>query len=123
MNNFIGQSGRTWTVPTKFSQYRNADQIKSPGQIFVLLDERADSINDGCFMTNPDTRWNTIDTPANYHDGGCTFSFADTHVEIHKWVDPRTTPLLEPRKLLPLNTILPNNADIDWLQQHASQLQ
>jgi prepilin-type processing-associated H-X9-DG protein len=123
MNSFIGQLARTWTHPSKYSLYRDIDQITSPAQILVLLDERADSINDGCFMTNPDTRWNIIDSPAGYHDGGCTFSFCDTHVEIHKWLDPRTQPPLIPGNLLPLNSTLPGDPDIDWLDEHASQLQ
>ena len=30
------------------------------------------------------------DSPANFHGGAASFSFADGHVEMHKWLDPAT---------------------------------
>jgi hypothetical protein len=122
MNNYMGQKSRTWTTPSSYSLYGNIEQIGAPSQLFVIMDERADSINEGCFMTNPDTRWNIIDYPGNYHEGAGTFSFADSHVELHKWKDRRTTPTLIPDVLIPLNRTILNDVDIDWLDEHTSQL-
>jgi prepilin-type processing-associated H-X9-DG protein len=87
--------------------------------MFIILDERADSINDGLFWTDADTRWQLIDYPGAYHNGSGSFSFADGHVETHRWNDPRTDPILQPGQLLPLNLNLPGDLDILWLQQHA----
>jgi prepilin-type N-terminal cleavage/methylation domain-containing protein/prepilin-type processing-associated H-X9-DG protein len=71
-------------------------QLSSPGpaRIFALLDEHADSINDGTFMLDPgwtpgQEHWR--DLPASYHSGSGSFSFADGHSEIHKWVNPNGT--------------------------------
>ena len=70
-----------------------------PANTYVLLDERQDSINDGYFVVemdgypDPDTT-ELIDYPASYHGRAEGLSFADGHAEIHKWVDPDTTPPL-----------------------------
>jgi prepilin-type N-terminal cleavage/methylation domain-containing protein/prepilin-type processing-associated H-X9-DG protein len=124
MNNFVGYPSRTWTSPSRFAMGRNgpADkyvQIKSPVNMFVFLDEREDSINDGWFASNPDTAWNLIDYPASYHNRAAGFSFADGHSEIKKWLDPRTTPVLKAGQLLPLNVVLTGDVDVRWLAQKA----
>jgi prepilin-type processing-associated H-X9-DG protein len=87
--------------------------------MFVFLDEREDSINDGWFASDPDTAWQIIDYPASYHNGAGGFSFADGHSEIKKWLDPRTRPVLKTGQLLPLNVNLPNDVDLRWLGQKA----
>jgi type II secretory pathway pseudopilin PulG len=121
MNNFFG-SLRTWTTPSRFILYSNLDQVKSPATQFVFLDERADSINDGVFFSDPDTPYQMIDYPMSQHDSAGAFSFVDGHAEIHRWVDPRTMPTLQPGQLLPLNVNWPGDVDVTWLQQHASEL-
>jgi prepilin-type N-terminal cleavage/methylation domain-containing protein len=96
-----------------------------PSDILVFTDERADSINDGYFAIE---MWATNrlaligDVPGSYHNRAGTFSFADTHAELHKWLDPRTTPPLQKSytALYAIGANSPNNADIDWLQRHAT---
>ena len=63
--------------------------LRHPSMAFVTLDEQGDSINDGKFMFDPggilgNEHWR--DMPASYHMNGCSFSFADGHSEIHKWL-------------------------------------
>jgi prepilin-type processing-associated H-X9-DG protein len=58
--------------------------------VFVILDEHADSINDAIFQHDPgypqgSEKWR--DLPASYHNGAGSFSFADGHSEIHKWLE------------------------------------
>ena len=67
-----------------------ANDLNQPGpaNVFVMLDEQADSINDAVFMLNPG--WSRTaeawrDLPASYHNGSGSLSFADGHSEIHKW--------------------------------------
>ena len=68
-----------------------ASQLNTPGpsNIFVVLDEQADSIDDFQFMFNPGEtpaggeHWRNL--PASYHNGAGEFSFADGHSELHKW--------------------------------------
>jgi len=64
-----------------------------PANVFVILDEHADSLSgvggDATFMHDPgylpsSEKWR--DLPASYHNGAGSFSFADGHSEIHKWL-------------------------------------
>ena len=129
MNNFVGELSRSWTVPSKYglrgnqptsAPFKKAVQIPTPSVLFVFLDEREDSINDGWYASDPDTKWQIIDYPASYHGNAAGYSFADGHSEIHRFRDARTTPVLKSQQLLPLNVNLPNDLDIPWMAQHAA---
>ena len=121
LNNFMGRGSRTWTTPSAYSLYTRGNQMASPAKLFLFLDEREDSINDAFFWTDPDVRFHLVDYPGSYHEGAGNFIFADGHGESHRWVDPRTTPPINPGQLIQLNIFMPGNLDIDWLQEHASE--
>jgi prepilin-type N-terminal cleavage/methylation domain-containing protein/prepilin-type processing-associated H-X9-DG protein len=123
MNNFVGASSRTWTTPSRYTQCKTSAQIKSPVDMFVVLDEREDSINDGWYASDPDTKWQIVDYPASYHGNAAGYSFADGHSEIHRFRDPRTIPPLKTGQTLPLNVNLPNDMDVLWMAQHAAGVQ
>jgi prepilin-type N-terminal cleavage/methylation domain-containing protein/prepilin-type processing-associated H-X9-DG protein len=114
MNCHLGE-GRTWTGNSKYPLCTKSVEIKSPVNMFVTLEEREDSINDGWFATDPDTLYQIVDYPASYHGKACGFSFADGHAEIHKWLDSRTMPALTSGMDLTLNVNLPGDKDIYWL--------
>ncbi len=64
-----------------------------PSSIYVILDEHADSINDAVYAFDPGyaagaEQWR--DLPASFHNRTGSFSFADGHSELHKWMDGRT---------------------------------
>ena len=72
-----------------YLRYRRETDITSPSpaDLFVFTDEFPGSLNDGGFavcMTEPG---HIVDYPANYHNLASAFSFADGHMEIHKWQD------------------------------------
>ncbi|HEV2438025.1 MAG TPA: prepilin-type N-terminal cleavage/methylation domain-containing protein [Verrucomicrobiae bacterium] len=108
--------------------------ITHPSQLYVTLDEQADSINDGYFqpfqtlkqvITGAGDSWH--DLPASYHGGAGGFSFADGHAEIHKWLSSFT---VVPVKMIPktgnMTTGIPAGAamaDAVWVAQHSSELQ
>ena len=72
-----------------FRQFMKVSDVPNPANVWVTLDEHPDSINDGYFINDPNRdHWG--DTPASHHSGGCSFSFADGHSEIRKWLS-RTT--------------------------------
>ncbi len=114
-----------------YETFRKAAEIGKPSRIFVFLDERSDSINDGFFgvdMSNTGTRdgsgapnpyW-LIDYPADYHNGAANVSFADGHVERHRWVEATT--------LVPLGRARPGShtsatdRDTKWIQDHCTYL-
>ena len=94
----------------------------APANLWVMIDEHPDSINDGGFgvampanaMT---TKW--VDVPANYHNNACGFSFADGHSEIHKWLKPSAIP---PVTYVGLTTLFytVNNPDVLWVAKRTS---
>lgn len=110
--------------------FTKAQQIRFPSKIYITTDERSDTINDGSLcvdMSNtgsaegtgtPNPYW-MIDYPAGYHNGSGHFSFADGHVESHRWLE-RTT-------LVPLGQAHPTHTsatdrDAQWLQDHCTYL-
>ncbi len=56
----------------------------SPTDLWVFGDEHANTINNGNMSWfSSASEWS--DTPASYHNLGNNYSFADGHVEYHKW--------------------------------------
>ncbi len=69
----------------EFIQYLKQSQVPRPAKTWLFLDEHPDSINDGWYVTYPDSSgWQ--DMPGCFHNGACGFSFADGHSEIRKWL-------------------------------------
>jgi prepilin-type N-terminal cleavage/methylation domain-containing protein len=115
---------RKWGGSEAFILYRKMAEITrpSPAEVFVTIDEREDSINDGWFATHPAAgAGHLVDFPASYHNKAGGLSFADGHSEIKKWLDPRTTPLVKPGEVMPINVAMtPGNVDAAWLHARSS---
>jgi len=105
-----------------YVQFFSLTSLPQPEQLFVFLDEHANSINDGYFVNRAHyTNW--VDLPASYHNGSGGFSFADGHSEMHRWRNASTRQPVRPDStvpLLPLN--LPNDEtdDFNWVIHHMS---
>jgi prepilin-type N-terminal cleavage/methylation domain-containing protein/prepilin-type processing-associated H-X9-DG protein len=130
MNNFVGTKSITWQSglgsSSRYTVCTTYAQIKSPVDMFVFLDEREDSINDGWFASDPDTLWKMVDWPASYHGQAAGYAFADGHSEIHRWHDARTMPPLDRAGDIRGDVgteIFPNDQDILWMAQHAAGVQ
>lgn len=126
MNNFVGNPARSTTSATltapqgnsPYPPYQKITSIRLPTMTFVVLDERADSINDGTFSTDENNPLHLRDVPASYHGGAGGFSFADGHSEIHKWT---CAGILQPIQATPVNDqyFSAPVGDLQWLQSHA----
>jgi len=94
--------------------------------LWVLLDECPDSINDGFFSVRmqPNTTARWTDVPASTHNGAGGFSFADGHAEIKKWKDGNTLAPVRHQVGMgcPDNEKFSPN-DIVWMQQRTSTAQ
>jgi prepilin-type N-terminal cleavage/methylation domain-containing protein len=114
-----------WRIFMKYSQIT----LPAPVNVWVFVDENPDSINDAAFAVAMDPAINGIplfqattwqDTPANYHCGGCGFSFADGHSEIHKWRDPRTLAIPTTYNQNISTRFQGSNKDITWVQERTT---
>ncbi|HTB84242.1 MAG TPA: type II secretion system protein [Candidatus Sulfotelmatobacter sp.] len=103
-----------WTTPfQKFSKEAGIHGI-SASDVFVMVDERAETINDGWLYLDMDgynsdgsinqSLLDIYDLPAVYHNQSSAFSFIDGHAELHHWQG---------------GSIL-NDSDLTWLLTHAT---
>ncbi len=113
-----------WTSPPWRIYMKTSDiTAPQPANVWVLVDENPDSINDAAFavaMNNPypNTVWQ--DTPANYHGGACGFAFADGHSEIHKWRDPQTLAIKTTYQFHNSTVAQSKNFDIVWVMERTT---
>ncbi|MGE3310766.1 MAG: hypothetical protein AB7O66_12420 [Limisphaerales bacterium] len=133
LNCWVGGPGWILSAPWRYAT--SIDQLSDPGpsRTLTFVDEREDSINDGCFeidMTGlSNSRASTprpelyriVDYPAYWHRGGAGVAFADGHVSVHRWGDPRTIPNPNLVRVTP-NVTSPHNADVAWMQEHSPRL-
>jgi prepilin-type N-terminal cleavage/methylation domain-containing protein/prepilin-type processing-associated H-X9-DG protein len=103
-----------------YRQYLKVGQVLQPSQIFVFTDEHPDSINDGYFLNQPDNpQW--LKLPASYHNGGVNLSYADGHVEGHRWLYSSTKPPARPDAAhLPFAVPSTQPGDFNWLMLRTS---
>jgi prepilin-type N-terminal cleavage/methylation domain-containing protein/prepilin-type processing-associated H-X9-DG protein len=96
--------------------------LPAPVNLWVLIDEHPDSVNDGAFAVKMDPYggiWQ--DGPSTLHNGGCGFTFADGHCEIHKWKDGRTRAMkVTYTSTFPFGWAQANNQDIRWIQDRTT---
>lgn len=138
MNALIGNAGGSSTNGVNvhaphYKQFFKEAQIPRPSEIFVFLDEHPDSIDDGYFV-NKETTSSGIyssstaiysswtDLPASYHNRSASFSFADGHSSLHRWLGKRTVqPLNSFSTALPMSIYTSADlADFQWVMGHMS---
>ena len=120
MNGWIGPNAPAWN-PGFITFAKVSQMVKiAPSQVLVFLDEREDSIDDGYYAVNMDKAASQlVNFPGSFHNKAGGVSFADGHTEIHRWVDPRTTPPFKKGTKYEF-TSMKNNLDLGWLQDHAT---
>jgi prepilin-type N-terminal cleavage/methylation domain-containing protein/prepilin-type processing-associated H-X9-DG protein len=101
--------------------------VPGPANIFVVLDEQADSIcflnGDATFAFDPGcspTAEYWRDLPGSYHNGATSFSFADGHSEIHKWLQANgqtVYPVTRNTTTEPWRSpVRSHSSDYEWMQ-------
>ena len=118
--------GRKYFAPGIMSELN----MPGPANIYVILDENPDSIDDAAFMLDAghyapgSEKWRNY--PGSFHNGSVSISFADGHSEIHQWLDSRTLQNVQYKYFStsrspttsPINTgyNLDSSADYEWLE-------
>jgi prepilin-type N-terminal cleavage/methylation domain-containing protein/prepilin-type processing-associated H-X9-DG protein len=119
MNAMVGDPGElTNRFNPLYIQYFKASEIQNPSGIFVFLDEHPDTINDGFFVNKlEDYAWGNL--PGSYHNGAVNLSFADGHLESHRWLVGDT--VRPPRQGAVGGTIPATpTTDFEWLKARTS---
>ena len=99
-----------------YKQFLSLSDFQQPSNLFVLLDEHPDSINDGWFLPFVIQNPTWIDMPASYHNGAAGFSFADGHSETHRWIDSSTKwPARQRGIQYPVNLRRNERTDYQWI--------
>ena len=120
--NMNGDSWYTALIEAKWWTFRKMSNIQQASQMFVFIDEREESVDDGYLLVGMDDNKTWGNLPAIYHNGAGGLGFADGHAEIRKWLDPRTKPPIRKGRDLELITSSANNVDVAWLQERATGL-
>jgi prepilin-type N-terminal cleavage/methylation domain-containing protein/prepilin-type processing-associated H-X9-DG protein len=124
MNGWVGGDFVPWPEYSDvgYRHYTKLTHFIAPVNIWVLVDEREDSIEDSFCGAVSMVRDELANVPASYHNGACGFMFADGHAEVHKWIDPRTKPPVnDSHPIYGDRKAQPGNPDIHWLQARSSE--
>lgn len=128
-NDYLGthgpnQGGPNATTGKKFTKFSVINGI-SPSDQWCIIEQQEDSINDSVFVNYSRTltsfdAW--VELAASRHQKGCCLSFADGHVEWHKWQEPSTLRPVYRSAFSGLVNVPPPSKDIKWLTEHATAL-
>ena len=125
MNGWMGYTNRPLNTTFQFIRKTTDLGKLSASEALVFVDERDDSVDDGFFgvsMVN-DTM---VEIAANYHGGGGPVTFADGHVEYHRWLSPDTQfpqqsgVATANYKFIPVAS---DDPDLLWLRAHGTTLE
>jgi prepilin-type N-terminal cleavage/methylation domain-containing protein/prepilin-type processing-associated H-X9-DG protein len=138
-NGMIGPASGYAQGASKYRSIRRLSDLTFPGptEVYTLLDEHENSINDAHFFPFDDVNkdpnvyksspW--LDAPSGRHGNAAGFTFADGHSEVKKW---RTSGLSKVQKSsdgstprqYPTLTFIGNAdpADFRWISQHLAPL-
>lgn len=121
--------GRSVNVPNSYTVYLNNGMMigrLQPSDLIVLVDEDPDSINDGSWAFSmpasaAGTSWTDFPTPL--HGNAGSFSFADGHVVIHPWQNPKAIPAVTySQQDGGVRTAVPEDPDVIWTASHISTI-
>ena len=120
MNEWMGNYEFKTAISSPWFYFTRLSEIQkpSPAMAWVLIDAHEDWLNDGHFRVGgiPPAVSDSVlnELPASRHSRGGMLSFADGHVEQHKWRDKRT---LQPvtRSIGYPALAMPGSPDYTWL--------
>jgi len=128
LNGYMGweQPAGFFFLTTRFWTFSKTGDlaVADPSSLLTFLDVAPGNICHSAFVIhNGGFAGLYYHLPSVQHGLAGVVSFADGHVESHKWIDPTTTQLAR-EKWIPNHISLqfPDNRDLDWLKAHGSLL-
>jgi len=126
MNSYIGTTAANALQPVSLNPgyrvYLKSSDLAadSPANRFLFVDVNPASICTPGFGVDVSLQ-TFVHYPSSLHNGSGVMSFADTHVESHKWLDPRTRKgLLTGQAFIQHNDPSPGNQDVAWIAQRTT---
>lgn len=94
---------------------KSSDLAAAPGERFVFADVNPANLCTPAFGVDMDDDI-FFHYPSTLHAGAGVVSFADAHVESHKWRDPRTAKTVPNGQIIQHTDSSPNNIDLKWIR-------
>ncbi len=94
---------------------KTSDLASAPGERFVFMDVNPANLCTPAFGVDMDQDI-FFHYPSSLHVGAGVVSFADAHVESHKWRDPRTRKTVPAGQIIQHTDSSPNNVDLNWIR-------
>jgi prepilin-type N-terminal cleavage/methylation domain-containing protein len=90
-----------------------------PGERFVFMDVNPPNLCTPAFGVNMDQDV-FFHYPSTLHSGAGVVSYADNHVEAHRWRDPRTAKTVPAGQIISHSDSSPNNQDLRWIRDRTT---
>ncbi len=126
MNSYVGVPQANLMAPIElnpmYREYMKSTDlaIDSPANRFIFIDVNPASICTPAFGVDMALA-TFVHYPSSLHRGLGVVSFADNHVEGHKWLDRRTARALAPREqYIRHNEDSRNNPDLRWIAERTT---
>jgi hypothetical protein len=106
------------TINGTYRVYLKSTDIAAdlPAQRFVFIDVNPASICTPAFGVDM-VQEVFVHYPSTMHEGAGIVAYADSHIETHRWLDPRTRRSLPGNaNYIPHNEPSPNNQDLNWIR-------
>jgi prepilin-type N-terminal cleavage/methylation domain-containing protein/prepilin-type processing-associated H-X9-DG protein len=91
----------------------------TPGERFIFMDVNPANICTPAFGVNMDQEV-FFHYPSFLHGGGGVVAFADSHVDFHRWVDPRTKKTVTAGQIIQHTDASANNQDLKWIRERTT---
>jgi prepilin-type N-terminal cleavage/methylation domain-containing protein/prepilin-type processing-associated H-X9-DG protein len=123
MNQYVGHYTMVQFNRRERDFMRSTDMIEpSPAKLFIFSEPHDDFMNDGYYAASSprsSTQWGEL--PTSRHSRSAMFSFADGHVQSHRWRDKET--FLPVKRIPQSSPTVPSSKDIPWLNEHSTILE
>ena len=123
LNSYFGRYPTEWFDSTNHMYFTKTAHLAaaSPSQLTLFLDMNPASICHSAFVVHLGFLSSSglfYHFPSTEHSRSGVISYADGHVDTHRWTDPRT---LHATNLDDhISNQFPGNPDLEWLKQHAT---
>jgi hypothetical protein len=125
LNMYLGPtSSMDRHLSSRYRVYRKSSDVLAPASTFTFQDLTPQNLCTPAFIVLLPGRANDqfFHFPATHHNRGGVTSFADGHVEAHRWRDPRTFRTAAMGVKIGHDVSSPRNADLAWIHERTSTL-